>query len=99
MFSIIHFHVTRRFPENVTAVSSKMFDICLNQSREKNLTGCANATEDLAIFDKDLQIFVSILVFVLFGVIGIAGLVGNALVVLGTLNINIFHHFYFLFSP
>lgn len=35
------------------------------------------------LFDEDLERIISISVFVLFGIIGVAGLVGNALVVLG----------------
>lgn len=35
------------------------------------------------LFDEDMERIISISVFVLFGIIGVAGLVGNALVVLG----------------
>lgn len=63
-----------------------MYDSCMNQTNGLQLAICENVTgefEDEPIFDEELQRFVSLSVFVLFGLIGIAGLVGNALVVLG----------------
>jgi 7 transmembrane receptor (rhodopsin family) len=46
-----------------------------------------NETEpDQAPFDEDLERMVSLIVFVLFGFIFVAGLIGNALVVIGELT-------------
>lgn len=39
--------------------------------------------DDLPLFDEDLERMVSLTVFVLFGFIFVAGLIGNALVVIG----------------
>lgn len=48
-----------------------------------NFTHTFKLENDTYVFDHELQCVVSKTVFVLFSLIGIAGLIGNALVVLG----------------
>lgn len=62
--------------ENLTD-SARELSICdPNKLNETEL-------DDLPLFDEDLERMVSLTVFVLFGFIFVAGLIGNALVVIG----------------
>jgi hypothetical protein len=68
-----------------------MYPLCENlteSARESSLCDSSrafNGTEDVEepLFDEDLEKLVSLTVFVLFGFIFFAGLIGNALVVIG----------------
>lgn len=46
-----------------------------------------DTTTEAPLFDEDLERIVSLTVFVLFGLIFVSGLIGNALVVIGKSNI------------
>lgn len=70
--------------------TNKMYPSCENltdSARELSICDPSrlNETEleDLPLFDEDLERMVSLTVFVLFGFIFFAGLIGNALVVIG----------------
>lgn len=72
-----HSHIYIMYPscENLTEAAREL-SIC-NPSR-------LNDTEfEQPLFDEDLEKIVSMTVFVLFGFIFVAGLIGNALVVIG----------------
>jgi hypothetical protein len=63
-----------------------MYPSCVNISESHELRMCdptkTNETET-PVFDEDLEKIVSMTVFVLFGIIFVVGLIGNALVVIG----------------
>lgn len=76
-----------------TLSSYKMYPSCENLTQTGlSICGVQNETDtdpDIPIFDEDLEKIVSMTVFVLFGFIFVAGLIGNALVVIvGELTIN-----------
>lgn len=63
-----------------------MYPSCDNitDSAKLSLCGPQNDTEiDMPLFDEDLERIVQLTVFILFGFIFVAGLIGNALVVIG----------------
>lgn len=61
---------------NITNTSSTLYPIVAGRFNESN-------GEEEEIFSEDWERTVSISVFILFGLIFIAGLIGNGLVVLG----------------
>jgi len=68
-----------------------MYPSCENLTESmRELSICApikiNGTEEPPPFDEELERIVSLTVFVLFGFIFVAGLIGNALVVIGKLQ-------------
>lgn len=75
---------------NIRAVyrqrNQAMYPSCLNLT-DAQYSICDptknNETEPEPIFDEDLEKIVSMTVFVLFGIIFVVGLIGNALVVIG----------------
>lgn len=72
--------------------SHKMYSSCENVTESQTLSICGrllNETEiddEQPLFDENLERIVQMTVFVLFGFIFVAGLIGNALVVIGMLN-------------
>lgn len=64
-----------------------MYSSCVNITEDlPSLSLCEqvkNITDEPQIFDEELERIVSVSVFILFGLIGIAGLLGNGLVVIG----------------
>lgn len=63
-----------------------MYPSCANLTDPHEFSICdptRNETEPEPIFDEDLEKIVSMTVFVLFGIIFVVGLIGNALVVIG----------------
>lgn len=64
-----------------------MYPSCLNITDSHEFSICEtakqNETEPEPIFDENLERIVSMTVFVLFGIIFVVGLIGNALVVIG----------------
>jgi hypothetical protein len=65
-----------------------MYPSCLNITDSHELSICEaakqlNETEPEPVFDENLERIVSMTVFVLFGIIFVVGLIGNALVVIG----------------
>lgn len=64
-----------------------MYPSCLNLTEANQLSICdptkQNETDPEPIFDENLEKIVSMSVFVLFGIIFVVGLIGNALVVIG----------------
>lgn len=64
-----------------------MYPSCVNITEDlRSLSLCEqlqNITDEPQIFDEELERIVSVSVFILFGLIGIAGLLGNGLVVVG----------------
>lgn len=65
-----------------------MYSACANLSDPHELSICdptRNNDTDTPVFDEDLERIVSMTVFVLFGIIFVVGLIGNALVVIGEL--------------
>lgn len=68
---------------NESRLAIKMCSGACKNSTSNSLLDKLNNTDEEYAFDDELERVVSQTVFLLFGVIGIAGLVGNALVVLG----------------
>lgn len=68
---------------NVSRLAIKMCSGACKNSTSNMLLDKLNTTDEEYAIDDELERVVSQTVFLLFGVIGIAGLVGNALVVLG----------------
>lgn len=68
-----------------------MYPSCVNITEDlRSLSLCEqNITDEPQIFDEELERIVSVSVFILFGLIGIAGLLGNGLVVIGKYSFNI----------
>lgn len=68
-----------------------MYPSCENLTDTRELSICSTAKinetdlnfDDPPLFDEDLERIVSLTVFILFGFIFVAGLIGNALVVIG----------------
>jgi hypothetical protein len=69
--------------------AAAMYPSCENitDSAKLSICGPQNDTEiDMPLFDEDLERIVQLTVFILFGFIFVAGLIGNALVVIGELH-------------
>lgn len=68
------------------SIQADMYPSCANLTDPHEFSICdptRNETEPEPIFDEDLEKIVSMTVFVLFGIIFVVGLIGNALVVIG----------------
>lgn len=79
---------------NESRLAIKMCSGACKNSTSNSLLDKLNNTDEEYAFDDELERVVSQTVFLLFGVIGIAGLVGNALVVLGKSSNLIIHNTY-----